>query len=181
MAGDETTGVCIMRLTEGLDEGPVALCEETPIGPDEDYGALSPRLAEIGGDLLVRALDLQAAGDLEFTEQDDERATYAEKIDRAERRLDPARPAEELARTVRALNPHIRTYLELPGDERLGVRAARRRPSASWSRGARGRRRGPLPRLRRRCPAARPRPAARRAPAPAADYLRGHTPPARAA
>ncbi|HEY3435808.1 MAG TPA: methionyl-tRNA formyltransferase, partial [Solirubrobacterales bacterium] len=118
MARDPETGVCVMRLTEGLDSGPVALREATPIGPDEDYGALAARLAELGGDLLVRALDLQAEGKLEFAEQDEAGVTYAEKIESMERRLDPERPAEELAAKVRALTPHIGAYLELPGGER---------------------------------------------------------------
>jgi len=125
MAGDEATGVCIMRLTAGLDSGPVALVEETPIEPDEDFGALEARLAELGGDLLVRALDLQAEGRLEFTEQDEAGVTYAEKIDSAERQLDPERPAAELAAKVRALTPHVGAFLELPGGDRLGVRRAR--------------------------------------------------------
>jgi methionyl-tRNA formyltransferase len=124
MAGDETTGVCVMRLTEGLDSGPVALCEETPIDPGEDFEALSARLAALGGDLLVRALDLQAEGALEFAEQDEDGVTYAEKIESAERRLDPERPAAELAAMVRALTPHVGAYLELPDGERLGVRLA---------------------------------------------------------
>ncbi|HEY8502740.1 MAG TPA: methionyl-tRNA formyltransferase, partial [Solirubrobacterales bacterium] len=59
MARDPVTGVCVMQLTAGLDSGPVALCEEVPLDPEEDFGALSTRLAELGGDLLVRALDLQ--------------------------------------------------------------------------------------------------------------------------
>jgi methionyl-tRNA formyltransferase len=124
MACDPTTGVCVMRLTEGLDSGPVALTEETPIDPDEDFASLSARLAELGGDMLVRALDLQAEGALEFTEQDEGGVTYAEKIDSAERRLDPDRPAAELAAKVRALNPHVGTYLETAAGERLGVRRA---------------------------------------------------------
>jgi len=124
MACDPTTGVCVMRLTEGLDSGPVALTEETPIEPEEDFASLSVRLAELGGDLLVRALDLQAEDALEFTEQDEGGATYAEKIDPAERRLDPERPAAELAAKVRALNPHVGTYLETAAGERLGVRRA---------------------------------------------------------
>ena len=124
MACDETTGVCIMRLTEGLDSGPVALREETAIDPEEDFGALSARLAELSGELLVRALDLQAEGALEFAEQDEGGVTYAEKIEPAERRLDPERPAVELAAKVRALTPHVGAYLELPGGERLGVRRA---------------------------------------------------------
>jgi methionyl-tRNA formyltransferase len=125
MARDGTTGVCVMRLTAGLDSGPVALREEVPLGPEEDFASLSARLAGLGGDLLVRALDLQVAGALEFVEQDEDGVTYAEKIESAERRLDPARPAAELAAKVRALTPHIGTYLETAAGERLGVREAR--------------------------------------------------------
>jgi methionyl-tRNA formyltransferase len=125
MAGDQTTGVCVMRLTAGLDSGPVALVEVTPVDPEEDFEALSARLAAVGGELLVRALDLQAEGALEFGEQPEEGVTYAEKIDPGERRLDPEATAPRLAAKVRALNPHVGAYLELPGGERLGVRRAR--------------------------------------------------------
>ncbi|HEX9966603.1 MAG TPA: methionyl-tRNA formyltransferase [Solirubrobacterales bacterium] len=125
MAGDEETGVSIMRLTAGLDAGPVALQERMAIEPEDDFAALSERLAASGGDLLVRALDLKAAGRLELREQDEAGVTYAEKVDSAERRLDSARPATELARQVRALTPHVGAYLELDGGERLGVRRAR--------------------------------------------------------
>lgn len=124
IAGDKSTGVCVMRVTEGLDSGPVAIREETPIAPDEDFGSLAARLAEIGAELLVRALDLHDRGELELSEQDEAAATYAEKIGAAAGRLDPNRPAAELARTVRALTPHIGAYLEADGGERLGVRAA---------------------------------------------------------
>jgi methionyl-tRNA formyltransferase len=125
MAGEERTGVCVMQVTEGLDSGPVALCEELPIGPEEDFEALSTKLATLGGELLVGAFDLLAREQLELTAQDDEGATYAEKISPEERRLDPSRPAAELARTVRALTPHVGAYLETSGGERLGVRRAR--------------------------------------------------------
>jgi methionyl-tRNA formyltransferase len=125
MARDETTGVCVMRLTAGLDSGPVALREEVPLAPEEDFASLSARLADLGGDLLIRALDLQTQGALEFAEQDEDGVTYAEKIDPAERRLDPSRPAAELAAKVRALTPHIGVYLEAVDGERLGVREAR--------------------------------------------------------
>ena len=124
MARDARTGVCVMRLTAGLDSGPVALRAAVELGGDEDYGALAPRLAALGGDLLVEALDLLGDGTLAFTEQDDAAATYAEKIGGADRRLDPAEPAADLAAKVRALTPHIGTYLELEGGERLGVRRA---------------------------------------------------------
>jgi methionyl-tRNA formyltransferase len=124
MAGDAETGVSVMRVTAGLDSGPVALQERIPIGPDEDWGSLASRLAELGGDLLVRALDLREVGELSFSDQDDALATYAEKIAPEDRRLDPARPAGELAATVRALTPHVGAYLELDRGGRLGVRAA---------------------------------------------------------
>jgi len=121
MAGDDETGVAIIRLTEGLDSGPVALSERVSIAGGEDYGSLAARLAALGGDLAVRALDLRNAGGLEFAEQAAEGVTYAEKIEAAERRLDPGQTAIELERTVRALNPHVGTYVELEGGERLGV------------------------------------------------------------
>lgn len=124
MAGDERTGVCVMRLTAGLDSGPVALCEEIELGVQEDFATVSKRLAELGGELVVRALDLLAEGRLEFEEQDEAAVTYAEKIESAERRLDPTRPAAELAAKVRALTPHVGAYLETAGGERLGVRHA---------------------------------------------------------
>ena len=121
MSGDDETGVAIMRLTEGLDSGPVALCERVSIAAGEDYGTLSERLAILGGNLAVRALELSDAGGLEFADQAEEGVTYAEKIEGFERRLDPGRSAAELERTVRGLNPHVGTYLELDGGERLGV------------------------------------------------------------
>ena len=120
-AGDERTGVSIMRVVAELDAGPVYLAGEEPIRPDDDYGTLAPRLAELAGDLLVRALDERP----EPRAQPEEGVTYAEKISPEERRLDPSRRAAELARTVRALTPHIGAWVELDGDERLGVRAAR--------------------------------------------------------
>jgi methionyl-tRNA formyltransferase len=129
LAGDEWTGVTIMRLAEGLDSGPIALAERVAIGED-DFGRLAPRLERLGGELLVRALDSLAAGELELVEQDDSEATYAEKIRPEERRLDLGRPAPELARLVRALTPQIGAYLELAAGERLGVRAASAEPGA---------------------------------------------------
>jgi methionyl-tRNA formyltransferase len=121
MAGDQRTGVSIMRLTAGLDSGPVCLVADEPIGPQDTYGTLAHRLERVGGDLLVRALDERPA----FAEQDDALATYAEKITAEDRVLDGQRPAEELARVVRALTPHIGAAVTLPDGGRLGVWEAR--------------------------------------------------------
>jgi methionyl-tRNA formyltransferase len=124
LAGDERTGVTIIRVGAGYDSGPMAVQREVAIGAHEDYESLAGRLAKAAGELIVDALDLHQAGRLEFTEQDESLATYAEKIDPIERRLDPSRRADELERTVRAMNPHHGTYLELVDGERLAVRTA---------------------------------------------------------
>ena len=120
MAGDAETGVSIMRVTEGLDSGPICLQAAEPIRPDDTYGSLAPRLQDMGGALLLRALDDRPP----FTEQDDADATYADKIAAADRTLDPARPAVELERTVRALHPHIGARIALPDGSHLRVLAA---------------------------------------------------------
>ena len=119
-AGDATTGVCIMRPVAEMDAGPVCLVEEVAIEPEDDYGSLSRRLADVGGDLLVRALDEHP----ECREQPTEGVTEAPKITGDDRRLDPAEDPGALARRVRALAPHVGTWIELPDGDRLGVRRA---------------------------------------------------------
>jgi methionyl-tRNA formyltransferase len=121
MAGDEQTGVSIMRVTAGLDSGPVCLQVAEAIHPDDTYGSLSTRLQVLGGELLVRALDEHPS----CAEQDDALATYAEKITPPDRALDGARTAIELERAVRALTPHIGAHLELGDGSLLGVAEAR--------------------------------------------------------
>jgi methionyl-tRNA formyltransferase len=120
MAGDTETGVSIMRLTAGLDSGPVCLQTSEQILPDDSYGSLAGRLQQLGGDLLVRALDERP----EFVEQQQAGVTYAEKIGPEDRLLDPARPAVELERTVRALHPHIGARLAREDGSLLGVQRA---------------------------------------------------------
>ncbi|MBK5233853.1 MAG: methionyl-tRNA formyltransferase [Thermoleophilia bacterium] len=135
MAGDESTGVAVMRLVEGLDSGPVAMVESTAIDESEDFGSLSVRLAEIGGQLLVRALEAAGAGGLEWAEQDEDGVTYAEKISSEDRQLDPSGRASDLHNQARALNPHIGAYLALEGDDRLAVRATTVLDRPSWGPG----------------------------------------------
>ncbi len=120
-AGDAETGVSIMALEEGLDSGPVAIQEAVPIHPDDTYGTLAPRLAELGADLLLRALDAEPP----FLPQPEDGITYAEKITADDRTLDPQAPAEESARMVRALAPHIGTRVAMPDGSMLGVHEAR--------------------------------------------------------
>jgi methionyl-tRNA formyltransferase len=119
-AGDEETGVTIMRPTAELDAGPISLQRAEPIGPTDDYGSVAARLATLGGELLVEALDNQPP----FREQPEQGVTYAEKVTPEDRLLDPALPADRLERRVRALTPHIGAYVPLDGGDRLGVRRA---------------------------------------------------------
>ncbi len=116
-AGDEVTGVTIMRPTAELDAGPICLQAEEPLRSDDDYGSLSERLARLGGELLVEALDERPA----LREQPDEGVTYADKIEPHDRLLRPDEPPDALARRVRALSPHVGAYAELACAERLGV------------------------------------------------------------
>lgn len=181
MTGDAETGVTIMRLTEGLDSGPIALQQATPIEPGEGFEPLAARLAELGAVLMLQALELHASGGLELREQDDSAAIYAEKISRDERRLDPGRAAAELERVVRALVPHIGVYVELEGGDRLGVRRA----TAADGELEAGVLSGDGGELRLGCADGVLRleevqPPGRR-PMPADAYLRGHDVPARAA
>jgi methionyl-tRNA formyltransferase len=126
MAGDAESGVSIMRLTAGLDSGPVCLAGSLPIAERETYGSLAARLQQLGADLLLEALDRKAqGGPLEFAEQDEAGATYAEKIAAEDRLLDPSRPAQELERVVRALSPHIGARVQLPDGTALGVHEAK--------------------------------------------------------
>ncbi len=120
MAGDSVTGVSIMRVGEGLDDGPVCAQASEPIRPDDTYGTLAGRLEVVGGDLLVKTLDEQPP----CVEQEEALVTYAAKIASEDRELDPSRPAAELERVVRALTPHIGAYVVLGDRSRLGVRAA---------------------------------------------------------
>ena len=105
-AGDAETGVGLMQMEAGLDTGPVLLEQRTPIGPEETGGQLHDRLAELGAQVLADGLGLLRAGIHPVPRaQPEEGVTYAHKLDKAEARLDWHRPAEELARTVRAFNP----------------------------------------------------------------------------
>ncbi|MBI3392886.1 MAG: methionyl-tRNA formyltransferase [Nitrospirae bacterium] len=105
LAGESRTGVCAMRLTEGMDEGPVYLCEETPIGPDETAGGLSERLSEIGAGLLVRTLEGLGAGTLVPRPQDHAKASYAPLLVKSDGELDWSEDAASICRRIRAMSP----------------------------------------------------------------------------
>lgn len=104
-AGDAKTGVTIMQVAAKLDAGPIVLQRDTPIGPEETRGELESRLAPMGAELLLEAIDRLSAGALRPFAQDEAAAAYAPVFAAEEMRLDWRAPAENLGRLIRALAP----------------------------------------------------------------------------
>lgn len=130
-AGDAETGVCLMRMEQGLDTGPVYLRRSLPIAADETGGSLHDQLAALGAELVAEGLRRLADGSLPAPEvQAEIGVEYAHKLDKREAELDLERPAEELERRVRAFTPWPVAELVLAG-ERLRVHAAQALDAAS--------------------------------------------------
>src|SRR5579859_5108102 len=117
MAGDPVTGVEVMRLTEGLDEGPVLASETLRIGPLDTSGAVHDRMAIIGADLLARTLPLIEQGKALETPQSSQGVTYAKKIRPKEARIDWAKSGREIDRKIRGLSPFPGAWFQLPSDK----------------------------------------------------------------
>jgi methionyl-tRNA formyltransferase len=105
LAGDATTGITIMRMDAGLDTGPMLAVREMHIGAHETAGTLHDRLALLGGELIVATLDAVADGSAHQQPQPPVGITYAQKIDKAEARIDWREDAPSVLRRVRAFNP----------------------------------------------------------------------------
>jgi methionyl-tRNA formyltransferase len=123
LAGDTVTGVSVMRMDEGLDTGPIVAQAAVPLDGTEITPELELRLAELGADLLIEYLPAWLAGTLTARPQPAEGATLTRMLRREDGRLDPARPAAELERQVRAYQPWPGSFLEHDG-VRLKVWAA---------------------------------------------------------
>jgi len=124
MAGDEESGVMVMKMEEGLDTGPVAMLARIPISPEMTAGELHDELARAGASLMADALDFLARGELAFVPQPEKGACYAEKIDNSEARIDWRRRAAELHNLVRGLSPFPGAFFEADlghGVERVKV------------------------------------------------------------
>ena len=122
-AGDDESGVTVMQMEAGLDTGPMLLKVSTPIAPSDTGGSLHDRLAALGSQAVIQAVDALAAGTLTGEVQDDSLANYAHKLNKDEARIDWSRPAVELERLVRAFNPWPICHSTLNG-EPLKVLAA---------------------------------------------------------
>ncbi|SLN44725.1 methionyl-tRNA formyltransferase [Roseisalinus antarcticus] len=122
MAGDRETGVCIMRMEAGLDTGPVVLREAVTIAETDTTGDLHDRLAGLGARLVVEAL--ARLEDLQPEEQPEDGVTYAQKIDKAEARIDWSLGAVEVDRRIRGLSPFPGAWCDA-GGERLKLLRSR--------------------------------------------------------
>jgi len=116
MAGDPVTGVEVMRMTEGLDEGPVLASETLRIGPLDTSGTMYDRMAAAGAELLARTLAAVERGEARETPQAEDGVTYAKKIRAKEARIDWAKPGAEVDRKIRGLSPFPGAWFTLPGE-----------------------------------------------------------------
>ena len=112
LAGDEASGVCIMQMEAGLDTGPVLLSESLPLSAEETTGSLHDRLAELGAQMIARALDQLP---LTAHPQAEAGASYAAKIEKSEAELDWKQSARQLDRQIRAFNPFPGALADLEG------------------------------------------------------------------
>ncbi|MFJ6025136.1 methionyl-tRNA formyltransferase [Brevundimonas sp. NPDC092305] len=129
MAGDRQTGVQIMRMSEGLDEGAILLSEVMDIRSDDTSATLGERMSHTGASLWPRALAAIERGGVEGTEQVGE-PTYAKKITAAEARIDWSRPAAEVDVHIRGLSPFPGAWFEVAGEDGpVRIKALLSRPS----------------------------------------------------
>ncbi len=119
MAGDPVTGVQVMRMSEGLDEGPILMSEQVVIAADDTAATLHDKLAAVGARLLPVALAAIERGAARETPQAEAGVTYAKKIKSAEARIDWTRPAAEVDRHIRGLSPFPGAWFEAPSDKGL--------------------------------------------------------------
>jgi methionyl-tRNA formyltransferase len=133
MAGDTETAATVMRMEEGLDSGPVCLAEAVAIGSDMTAGELHDVLAQRGASLMVRALGALERGSLDCVPQASAGITYAKKIDKAEARIDFARPAREVHDLVRGLSPFPGAWLEVGEGRRERIKVLRTALAAGTS------------------------------------------------
>ena len=121
MAGDKETGVMVMKMDEGLDTGPIAMAERVAIGSDVTTGDLHDELGRLGAKLMLVALGALERGSLTVTPQAAEGATYADKIDKRETRIDWTQPWNKVHDHCRGLSPFPGAWFELPGLGRIKV------------------------------------------------------------
>src|SRR6185437_1482305 len=147
LGGESESGVTIMRITAEMDAGPILLQRAIPLAPDETQGSLKMKLAELGADALLDALNLLARGELHETPQDESHATYTRLITKEDSIIDWNAGAVSIERMVRAYDPWPVARTRFEGEDLLLWKAA---PASSEESGAPGEiiRLKPLPLVR---------------------------------
>jgi methionyl-tRNA formyltransferase len=115
MAGDDESGVMVMKMDAGLDTGDVAMAERILITDQMTASDLHDALARLGADLMVRAMAALERGALQLKKQSEDGVTYAKKIDKAETRIDWSRPARAVLRHIHGLSPYPGAWSEIAG------------------------------------------------------------------
>ncbi len=115
LAGDKETGITIMKMDPGVDTGPMLSQRAIPISPDDTGGSLFAKMSTLGAELLLETLPRYLSGELVPQPQPAEGATYAPMLKKEDGLLDFTRPAVELERRVRAMNPWPGAYFEWKG------------------------------------------------------------------
>jgi methionyl-tRNA formyltransferase len=116
MAGDDETGVMVMRMDAGLDTGDIAMAERIAISGQMTASDLHDALARLGADLMVRAMAALERGALQLKVQSEDGVTYAAKIDKAEARIDWSKPAHAVLRHIHGLSPFPGAWSEISGE-----------------------------------------------------------------
>lgn len=117
LAGETETGVCVMKTELGLDCGDVLCVERTPIAPTETYGELSERLSKIGGELILKALELLQSGTYTLTPQGEDNVGVVRKINKEQAKIDFHAPTKAVVDLIRAMNPAPVAYTETEGNK----------------------------------------------------------------
>jgi methionyl-tRNA formyltransferase len=115
LAGDNETGITIMKMDSGVDTGPMLTQRAIPIHADDTAGSVFEKMSELGAKLLAETLPGYLSGELKSRPQPEDGVTYAPMLKKEDGLLDFTRPAEELARRVRAFNPWPGAYFEWQG------------------------------------------------------------------
>ncbi len=124
MDGESETGVTIMYMAEGLDTGDMLTQESFPILPDDDFGTVHDRTAEMGARMLCEAIDIIEKGEAKRTPQDDSKSNYAAKIEKEDCAIDFSMSARQLDCIIRGLSPIPYAYTTTPDGKKLKIAKA---------------------------------------------------------
>jgi methionyl-tRNA formyltransferase len=124
LAGDQETGITIMKMDSGVDTGPILSQRALPIAPDDTGGSLFKKMAPLGAELLLETLPRYLSGEIVPRSQPEVGATYAPMLQKEDGLLDFTRPAIELERRVRAFNPWPGTWFDWHGAPLKVLRAS---------------------------------------------------------